>query len=155
MLTETLAGRIEAALGQRPVSAERLSGGSTVAVLKVLLPDGEAVVAKAGQGHLAIERMMLDDLARLSDLPLPKVLYGDDDLLLMSFIAHDGGAPGAVAQAHAAELLAALHTTPFERFGYGRDTVIGQLPQPNPPRRLLGRFLPRPSAAAHGRSGPS
>lgn len=133
MLTEALADRIEAALGQRPVSAAALSGGSTVSVLKVRMPDGEVVVAKTGQGHLANERYMLDELARLSDLPLPAVLYGDDDLLLMSFIAHDGAAPGAGAQAHAAELLAALHTTPFEHFGYERDTVIGQLPQPNPP----------------------
>jgi len=133
MLTETLADRVEAALGRRPVSAEPLSGGSTVTVLKVLLTDGEAIVAKTGQGHLAIERFMLDELARLSELPLPEVLYGDDALLLTSFIDHDGGVPGAAAQAHAAEMLAALHCTPRERFGYARDTVIGQLPQPNPP----------------------
>ncbi len=133
MLTETLADRIERAIGQRPVSAEPLSGGSTVAVLKVMLASGEAIVAKAGQGHLAIERFMLDELARLSDLPIPEVLYGDDHLLLMSHIAHDGGAPGAAAQEHAAELVAALHSAPRDRFGYERDTVIGQLPQPNPP----------------------
>ena len=132
MLTSDLAGRIEAAIGRRPVSAEPLSGGSTVAVLKVTLADGDAIVAKAGHGHLANERYMLDELARLSDLPLPEVLYGDDSLLLMTHIDHDGGAPGAAAQAHAAELLAALHTMPREHFGYSRDTVIGQLPQPNP-----------------------
>ncbi len=133
MLTTSLADRVEAAIGQRPVTVVPLSGGSTVTVLKVTLPDGEAIVAKTGQGHLAIERAMLDDLARLSALPIPRVLYGDDALLLMSHIAHDGGAPGAAAQEHAAELLAALHSTPRERFGYERDTVIGQLPQPNPP----------------------
>ncbi len=133
MLTPDLADRIEAAIGRRPVAAEPLSGGSTVAVLKVVLEGGEAIVVKAGQGHLANERFMLDELARLSDLPLPEVLYGDDALLLMSHIAHDGGAPGAAAQAHAAELLAALHTEPRDRFGYQQDTVIGQLPQPNPP----------------------
>jgi len=33
---------------------------------------------------------------------------------------------------HAAELIAALHATPRERFGYGRDTLIGPLHQPNP-----------------------
>ena len=133
MLTESLANRIEAAIGKRPAAVEPLSGGSTVAVLKVTLEGGEAIVAKAGQGHLANERYMLDELARLSDLPLPDVLYGDGGLLLMSYIAHDGGAPGTAAQAHAAELLAALHTVPRDRFGYERDTVIGQLPQPNPP----------------------
>ena len=133
MLTESLADRIEAALGIRPVSAEPLSGGSTVAVVKVLLSDGQAIVAKTGQGHLAIERFMLDELARLSELPLPEVLYGDDALLLTSFIDHDGGVPGAAAQVQAADMLAALHSAPREHYGYARDTVIGQLPQPNPP----------------------
>ncbi len=133
MLTEDLADRVEAALGRRPVSAEPLSGGSTVAVVKVLLSDGEPIVAKTGQGHLAIERFMLDELARLSELPLPEVLYADDALLLTSFIDHDGGVPGAAAQARAAGMLAALHSTPRERYGYAQDTVIGQLPQPNPP----------------------
>ena len=141
MLTETLADRIEAAIGRRPIAAELLSGGSTVDVLKVVLPGGEAVVAKSGDGHLAIERYMLDELTRLSDLPLPDVLYGDDHLLVTSFIAHDGGAPGDNAQAHAAELLAALHAIPFERFGYDRDTVIGQLPQPNPRSRQWVAFF--------------
>ncbi|MEE8270865.1 MAG: fructosamine kinase family protein [Alphaproteobacteria bacterium] len=128
-----LADRIEAALGRRPLALVPLSGGSTVRVLRADLPGGERIVAKAGRGQLALERRMLDALARYSDLPLPTVLHGADDLLLMTHVDHDGGAPGAAAQAHAAELLAALHATPRERFGYECDTVIGQLPQPNPP----------------------
>ncbi|NNG05079.1 MAG: phosphotransferase [Inquilinus sp.] len=133
MPTETLADRIEAAIGRRPVAVEPLAGGSTVEVLKVALAGGEQIVAKSGQGNLAVERFMLDDLARLSDLPVPAVLYGDDTLLLMDYVEHDGGAPGAAAQAHAADLLAALHTVPRDGFGYAGDTVIGRLPQPNPP----------------------
>lgn len=133
MLTAALADRIEAAIGRRPLGATVLSGGSTVAVLRVALPGPESIVAKVGRGHLAVERYMLDELSRLSALPLPTVLYGDDELLLMSYIEHDGGAPGPAAQEHAAELLAELHRTPRDRFGYARDTVIGQLHQPNPP----------------------
>ena len=115
-----LADRIEAALGRRPLALVPLSGGSTVRVLRADLPGGERIVAKAGRGQLALERRMLDALARYSDLPLPTVLHGADDLLLMTHVDHDGGAPGAAAQAHAAELLAALHATPRERFGYER-----------------------------------
>ncbi len=38
----------------------------------------------------------------------------------------------AAAQAHAAELLAALHTVSAETYGLEQDTLIGGLPQPNP-----------------------
>ncbi|HET8726767.1 MAG TPA: fructosamine kinase family protein [Alphaproteobacteria bacterium] len=124
--------RVEQALGVRPLRQTPLSGGSTVNVVRLDLPDGTAVVAKAGKGHLGLERFMLEELRRLSDLPLPEVLYGAEDLLLMSFIESDGGAPDPEAQAHAADLLAALHAVPRPRFGYSRDTVIGQLHQPNP-----------------------
>src|SRR3546814_7253567 len=75
---------------------------------------------------------MLEELRRETGLPLPEVLHGSGDLLLLSWIESDGGAPGPEAQTHAADLLAALHGVPRRRFGYSRDTVIGQLPQPNP-----------------------
>jgi len=134
--TAPLDDRVEAALGSRPLACRRLAGASTVAVLALDLADGRTVVAKHadgdGRADLPIEKAMLEDLARESALPLPTVLYGCDDLLLMSHIENDGGAPGAAAQAHAAELLADLHSRRFDRFGWHRDTVIGQLPQPNP-----------------------
>lgn len=124
--------RIEAALGRRPLAAAPLSGGSGVQVLRVDLPGGERIVAKVGPGHQALERIMLDDLARCGALPVPAVLYGAGDLLLLEYIAHDGGAPGPRAQLHAAELVAALHRVGGDGFGYRVDTVIGPLPQPNP-----------------------
>ncbi len=130
---DRLFGRVEAAIGTRPRLAVALSGASTVAVMRLELPDGGSIVAKAGNGHLALERWMLDELSRDSSLPLPEVLHGADDLLLLSWIDSAGGAPDPAAEIHAAELLAALHTVPRAHFGYARDTVIGQLPQPNPP----------------------
>jgi fructosamine-3-kinase len=129
--------RIEAATGARPVARAALSGASTVTVLALDLADGRRIVAKhadgRGRADLPIEKAMLEDLARESALPLPTVLFGCRDLLLMSHIDHDGGAPGPRAQEHAADLLADLHGRPQPRFGWHRDTVIGQLPQPNPP----------------------
>jgi fructosamine-3-kinase len=76
---------------------------------------------------------MLRELARLSELPVPRVHYADDTLLVMDYIAHDGGGIGPSAERHAGELIAALHAVPRERFGYERDTLIGPLAQPNPP----------------------
>jgi fructosamine-3-kinase len=138
-LDPILADRIEAALGVRPVAAEPLPGGSTVAVLKVDLADGSRIVAKAGQGALALEAWMLGELARHSALPLPAVLHAADDLLLLEHVDHEPGPPSHAAQLHAAELLAAMHAVPWPAFGYARDTSIGRLPQPNPP---VDRWVP-------------
>jgi hypothetical protein len=90
-LDPVLAGRIEAALGVRPVAAAALPGGSTVAVLRVDLADGSRVVAKAGQGALLLEAWMLGELARHSTLPLPAVLHEAEDLLLLEHVAHEPG----------------------------------------------------------------
>ncbi len=62
---------------------------------------------------------------------LSQVLHAEDRLLLMSWI-EGGDGVGAAAQAHAGELLAALHGVTAERFGFERHTLIGGLDQPNP-----------------------
>ena len=43
-----------------------------------------------------------------------------------------GGSITPKVQQHAAELLADLHSQPFDQFGYRQDTLIGPLHQPNP-----------------------
>lgn len=129
---DALTGQVASALGHRPSRLTPLSGASTGAVYRADFGDGRAVVVKHGQANLAIEARMLADLAADATLPVPSVLFADSDLLVMDHIPHDGtGAPGA-AQAHAAALLSALHAVPRPFFGYGYDTVIGILPQPNP-----------------------
>jgi fructosamine-3-kinase len=62
---------------------------------------------------------------------VPRSLYATPELLVMSWIDNDGGALGRSAQEHAAGLLADLHGVTADRFGYGRDTLIGGLAQPN------------------------
>jgi len=132
-MTPDLAARIEAALGRRPRRRARMSGGCIAEIYRVDL-DGETVVAKLGRapGALPTEAYMLRYLRQHSALPVPDVLYVDDDLLVMSFIA--GGDPlDDSAERHAAELLAALHDVSGPSFGLERDTLIGGLHQPNPP----------------------
>lgn len=134
MSSAALHDAIEAALGQRPLSLQPLSGGCVGEVYKVQLPGNLAVVAKVGQGagaHLACEGAMLRYLQQHSRLPVPAVLHASDNLLIMEFIAGDS-CFDAAAEQHAAELLAGLHAISAPHFGFEWDTLIGGLHQPNP-----------------------
>ena len=127
-------GRIAAAAGAAVRRFHPLAGGSVANVYRVELTDERQVAVKLADpetGRLQVEGAMLDDLARHSRLPLPRNLYATPELLVMSWIDNDGGALGASAQTHAAELLAELHGITAPSFGYDRDTLIGGLAQPN------------------------
>lgn len=111
-----------------------LSGGCVGQVYRVRLADGETLVAKVDESAepvLATEGFMLRYLAEHSDLPVPEVIYDSDRLLLMSYLPGDSRFNRA-AQAHAAELLAALHAITAPAYGLERATLIGGLHQPNP-----------------------
>ena len=137
---------VEQVLNMTIRSSRVLGVGFGLRGLQVELADGRKMAVKASGGkpaasglNLALEGYMLRELARRSDLPVPRVHYADDTLLIMDWIDHDGGAIGDGAQHHAAELLAALHSAPVRfshpdaAYGYDRDTLIGPLHQPNPP----------------------
>jgi fructosamine-3-kinase len=127
-------GRISAAAGAPVRRMHALAGGCVGAVYRAELTDGNQVAVKIADpetGRLQVEGAMLDDLARLSRLPVPRSLYATPELLVMSWVDNDGGAIGHAAEEHAAELLADLHGLTADRFGYGRDTLIGGLHQPN------------------------
>lgn len=133
-----LADRISAALHTPVRSTSPLGGGAAGSVWRVELNNGSTVVAKVadqltGPG-LTIEARMLALLSERSDLPLPRVLHAEPDLLVMEHI------PGRSsfddhAQRHAARLLAALHAvhSPDARYGLELDALIGPLHQPNTP----------------------
>jgi len=102
----------------------------------VTLADGRQLAVKARArgacgSSLTLEAYMLGELERLSDLPVPHVHYANDDLLVMDYIATDGGITRSVER-HAGALIAGLHAAKRARFGYARDTLIGPLHQPNP-----------------------
>lgn len=123
---------VAAACGTAPRAATPLLGGCIAEVYRLDFDDRAPLVAKvARQGGLAIEGFMLDYLARHSTLAVPATRHIADDLLLMDYVEHVGRR-SAVAEAEAAEQLAALHGITAEAFGFERDTVIGALPQPNP-----------------------
>jgi fructosamine-3-kinase len=138
MIGSALKARLEQALGSRVVDMSSLPVGFGLVGLAVRLADGRRLAVKArtsagtGKPSLELEAFMLGELARLSDLPVPRVHHAEPDLLVMDFIDNDGGAITPSVERHAAELIAALHTVKRERFGYARDTLIGPLAQPNP-----------------------
>jgi fructosamine-3-kinase len=137
-MTPTLKARLEQALGSPVVEAGSLPVGFGLTGLTLKLADGRCLAVKArqaagsGKPSLELEAFMLGELARLSDLPVPRVHYAEPDLLVMDFIAHDGGGITRSVERHAGELIARLHATRREGFGYERDTLIGPLAQPNP-----------------------
>jgi fructosamine-3-kinase len=124
---------IEEALGMAPVRSRPLAGGCVGDVIQLSMPDGARLVAKFGEpgAHLDVEGWMLRYLRDHSDLPVPRVLFQADRLLIMEHLPSRGAITGD-AQRHGAELLAALHGVTQSTFGLEKDTVIGGLHQPNP-----------------------
>ena len=138
MSDSELRTRIEQALGSRIVETSPLGVGFGLTGLEVRIADGRHLAVKARKtggterAGLDLEAYMLNELVCQSELPVPHMHYADADLLVMDFIENDGGRISASVEHHAAELIAKLHATPRERFGYARDTLIGPLHQPNP-----------------------
>ncbi len=121
------------ALGVEPSSLAPLSGGCVGEVAAAELPDGSRVVVKSdprGDGGLDVEARMLGDLAARTGVPVPAVLHQDRHLLVLEWLPGRTGCRGA-AEEHLADLLAGLHAISGDRFGYGYDTRIGGLVQPN------------------------
>ncbi len=129
-----LARSIAQALGQEVDQLRPLHGGCLGEVYLVALRDGDRVVAKADdrpRPQLTVEAYMLRYLAEHSRLPVPQVLHATDRLLVMTHLPGESRFSPA-AEAHLAELIAALHDVTGPAFGLERDTLIGLLPQPNP-----------------------
>lgn len=147
MIGGALKARLEQALGSTVVESGALPVGFGLTGLTLELADGRRLAVKARQGagngqpSLDLEAFMLGELARLSDLPVPRVHHAEPDLLVMDFIDNDGGGITPSVERHAGELIAKLHASRRERFGYARDTLIGPLPQPNPETDEWVRFF--------------
>ncbi|MCZ6604860.1 MAG: fructosamine kinase family protein [Alphaproteobacteria bacterium] len=119
-------------MGAEITASRPLTGGSIANVWSLELADGRVLVAKTDASGLALEGWMLGELARVGKLPVPRVFYAVDDLLLLEKLPA-GGSLDAATQIHAADLLAGLHGVTGDFYGLDRDTVIGGLAQPNAP----------------------
>ncbi|MFB6155419.1 MAG: fructosamine kinase family protein [Haloferacaceae archaeon] len=124
-------GAVETVLGVGVESSVELDGGEVGTARRVDLADGRTVVVKTGETPLSVEASMLRHLAAESDLPVPEVLAASDDLLVLEYVAGDGGVTPAVERDAAAHL-ASLHGVECDRCGFPFDTLSGTLEQPNP-----------------------
>lgn len=130
-----LTQQITAVTNQAVSDIRPLHGGMIGEVYIVTLADGDKHVAKTARSAAAMlerEGYMLRYLRDHSDAPVPEVIHSDHTLLLMTFIQGNSHFD-ARTQAHAAEVLATLHSVRADRFGLERDTLIGGLHQPNTP----------------------
>ena len=121
-------------LGTAITAMRPLSGGCIGEVSRIDLADGRRIAAKVDRGskpRLDIEGYMLRYLREHSALPVPEVLWSEPRALIMTFASGESHF-SARGQAHAAELLAALHGVAGPACGLERDTLIGGLHQPNP-----------------------
>ena len=146
--------RLEKALGARVAATATLPVGFGLTGLKVTLADGRVLAVKAresaARADLRLEAYMLDELARQSDLPVPRVHVAEADLLVMDFIDNDGGSITPSVERHAAELIANLHATPRPFFGYRARHADRSAAAAKPKVRSLAALLPRAAVARHG-----
>jgi fructosamine-3-kinase len=134
IISNAMRTAIEKALNGHIKDISPLSGGCIGQVYEVNFDDGRTIVAKHDgnpNSQLAVEAYMLRYLGGHSDLPVPEVFHVGNGLLLMSYLPGNSHFNDKT-QAHAAELLAALHDISADSYGLERDTLIGGLHQPNP-----------------------
>lgn len=125
--------RIEEVVGVRVSGTRALAGGCIAEVHRLDFLDGQRLVAKVDRGptpQLDIEGFMLAELARRTNLRVPHVIVSEPGLLLMEFIESDGAVSEA-GRVEFADAMAALHRVRAENYGFGRDTLIGPMTQPN------------------------
>ncbi len=134
MSESSLNERIRAIMGEEPLRPQRLSGGMISQVMRVDFANGNSAVVKTGEDShdLRIEAYMLDALRERSELPVPRVMHAESDLLMMEHIAGSHEL-NAKSLRHLGRLLASCHQNRGESFGLERHTLIGPLHQPNPP----------------------
>ena len=149
MHPDAVADRIADLTGTEVRDLVELDGGAVGVVYRVDLADGTSLVAKTGSTKLTVEAGMLRYLATGSDLPVPAVRHGAEDLLVLEYVPGDGEVTPAVERdlaAHVARLHeqtadarlheqtadARLHEQTADACGFYFDTLSGLLRQPNP-----------------------
>ena len=134
--------KIKKITGSEIKKKSALSGGCVGDVHKLELADRQILVAKVGGpgSGIEIEGMMLNYLAKHTTIPVPRVVYVDESLLLMTWIPSTGSLDKKT-QMHAADLVASLHNITSKQYGFASDTVIGGLHQDNSQNRSWLEFF--------------
>lgn len=118
----------------RAVAAVALGGGDVAATWRVTLADDRDVVVKTGPTDARLEAEGLEAL-RTAGALTPTVLAVDEQVLVLEHVTGRGD-PHAFGR-----MLAEVHATTAERFGWHRDNAIGPLVQHNEPSTDWPGFL--------------
>lgn len=130
MITPSLQAEIEKQLKHKILTVAPLSAANNAHIYRLKLDGNITVVAKVAERDLDIEASMLTYLRENSKLPVPKIYYSNEHVIIMEFIDTQYSADER-AHRNTAELLAELHKVQAPMFGFESDTLIGSLRQPN------------------------
>jgi fructosamine-3-kinase len=137
-----VARRAEALLGSAVVATAPVAGGDIATATKLRLSDGTTALIKTHphppEGFFATEVRGLRWLAEAGGVPVPDVLGGDEECVILRWI--EPGKPGIDAAVSFGQSLAATHATGAASYGWDRDGFIGRLPLPNGPADTWAEF---------------
>ena len=130
MISPGIQSEIEKEMKARITMIAPLSAANNAQIYRIALDASRIYVVKVAERGLDTEAWMLKYLAEKTRLPVPKMHYSNEHVIVMDFIETHYGID-ALGTKNAAELLAELHKIHHENYGLERDTLIGSLRQPN------------------------
>lgn len=130
MIPAALQAEVERHLKQKILAMSPLSAANTVQIYRITLENRQACVVKVAEHGMDIEAGMLNYLKTKSKLPVPKVHYSNEHIIIMDLIDTQHSMNDACAR-NAAELLADLHKVRADTYGFESDTLFASFRQPN------------------------
>lgn len=124
---ESLETRVSRILGDTVVRARTLTGGKMGEVVRMEFDGREPVVVKSASpdARLSLEADMLHHLRGTETVPVPEVIHGSDDLLILEEVPGEHLKPAA--EPHLGGLLASLHGVTADAYGFGAPTLNGRI----------------------------
>ncbi len=146
---------VEQALKKTVSSVTPLTGGSISTAMKATFSDGEIVFVKVSPQQKDMfprEANGLRELATADALKVPAVIYADEKILILEFLAPSSPLNRKTFFEEFGRQFAALHRCVSSSFGFFENNYIGSMPQENLPlcsswkefyytRRLQYQFL--------------
>jgi fructosamine-3-kinase len=141
MITQALQDEICKAMGTRITAIAPLSAANNAHIYRLSAEGGVVFVAKVAEKGLDTEAWMLGYLREKTQLPVPRIHYSNEHVIVMQFIESQHYTLDALGQRDAAEKLAALHQIKAPKYGFERDTLVGSMTQPNPESADWAQFF--------------
>lgn len=116
--------------GTEVLAIAPLSAAKHAEIFRVTMINKDNYVVKRSPNGLTDEAEMLKTLSEKGGLPVPKIHYFADNIIIMDYIVSDWHLDES-AQKDAAIHLSKLHQVEGPAYGYDHDTLIAGISQPN------------------------